>query len=111
MWFRSRFRSRTDCRGSAIPPPPSAGLRAGRVCPTRRAARAVDLERLLASIFGNSPYLSELLLSEPAVLGRMLEVGPDAALDALLAEHAAEPPGNRAKLMGDLRRTKRRVAC
>ena len=78
----------------AVPCSPSAG----------------DLERLLASIFGNSPYLSELLLSEPGVLRRMLEVGPDAALDALLAEHAAEPPGSRAKLMGDLRRTKRRVA-
>ncbi|HEX6113475.1 MAG TPA: bifunctional [glutamine synthetase] adenylyltransferase/[glutamine synthetase]-adenylyl-L-tyrosine phosphorylase [Geminicoccaceae bacterium] len=71
---------------------------------------AVDLEPLLASIFGNSPYLSELLLREPAVLKRMLEVGPDAALDALLAEHAAEPPGNRARLMGNLRRAKRRVA-
>ena len=70
----------------------------------------VDLERLLASIFGNSPYLSELLLSEPAVLRRMLEDGPDAALDALLAEHVTEPPGNRAKVMGNLRRTKRRVA-
>ena len=79
---------------AAVPCSPSAG----------------DLERLLASIFGNSPYLSELLLSEPGVLRRMLEVGPDAALDALLAEHAAEPPGSRAKLMGDLRRTKRRVA-
>ena len=74
------------------------------------ASKAVDLEPLLASIFGNSPYLSELLLGEPAVLGRMLEVGPDAALDLLLAERAAEPPGNRARLMGDLRRTKRRVA-
>ena len=70
----------------------------------------VDLERLLASIFGNSPYLSELLLSEPPVLRRVLEDGPDAALDALLAEHVTEPPGNRAKVMGNLRRTKRRVA-
>ena len=68
------------------------------------------LEPLLASIFGNSPYLSELLLSEPAVLGRMLEIGPDAALDGVLADEAAEPPGNRARLMGNLRRTKRRLA-
>ena len=70
----------------------------------------LDLDRLLAGIFGNSPYLSELLLSEPAVLRSMLAQGPDAALEALLAEHAAEPPGQRTKLMERLRRTKRRVA-
>ena len=40
----------------------------------------------------------------------MLAQGPDAALEALLAEHAAEPPGQRTKLMARLRRTKRRVA-
>ncbi|HLT01535.1 MAG TPA: bifunctional [glutamine synthetase] adenylyltransferase/[glutamine synthetase]-adenylyl-L-tyrosine phosphorylase, partial [Geminicoccaceae bacterium] len=70
----------------------------------------VDGERLLASVFGNSPYLSELLLSEPAVLARMLEAGPDAALDWLLAEHAAEPSDNRARVMARLRRAKRRLA-
>jgi [glutamine synthetase] adenylyltransferase / [glutamine synthetase]-adenylyl-L-tyrosine phosphorylase len=73
-------------------------------------SKAIDLEPLLASIFGNSPYLSELLLGDPAVLSRMLAVGPDAALDLLLAQHVAEPPGNRARLMADLRRTKRGVA-
>jgi glutamate-ammonia-ligase adenylyltransferase len=72
--------------------------------------RDLDVERLLAGIFGNSPYLSELLLSEPAVLTGMLAHGPDRALEQLLAEHAAEPPGNRARLMANLRRTKRRVA-
>ena len=67
-------------------------------------------DQLLTGIFGNSPYLSELLLSEPAVLRRMLADGPDVALEALLAEHAAEAPGNRNKVMANLRRTKRRVA-
>jgi glutamate-ammonia-ligase adenylyltransferase len=73
-------------------------------------SKAIDLEPLLAGIFGNSPYLSELLLAEPTVLRRMLEVGPDAALDLLLADHLAAPSGNRARLMADLRRTKRRLA-
>src|SRR5918994_698230 len=72
--------------------------------------REVDSERLLAGIFGNSPYLSELLLSEPAVLKSVLAQGPDAALEAIFPEHAAEPPGNRTKVMAHLRRTKRRVA-
>ena len=72
--------------------------------------RDLDAERLLASIFGNSPYLSELLLSEPAVLSSVLADGPDVALAALLAEHAAEPPGNRTKVMANLRRSKRRLA-
>ena len=80
--------------------------------PDRPAATRpdVDSERLLAGIFGNSPYLSDLLLGEPAVLESMLAEGPDGALEALLAAHAAEPTGNRAKLMAKLRRTKRRVA-
>jgi [glutamine synthetase] adenylyltransferase / [glutamine synthetase]-adenylyl-L-tyrosine phosphorylase len=73
-------------------------------------AHDLDLERLLAGIFGNSPYLSELLLSEPALLRSMLAQGPDAALEALLAEQVAEPPGHRTKLMTSLRLTKRRVA-
>ena len=72
--------------------------------------RDLDAERLLASIFGNSPYLSELLLSEPAVLSSVLADGPDVALAALLAEHGAEPPGNRTKVMANLRRSKRRLA-
>ena len=72
--------------------------------------RDPDLERLLAGIFGNSPYLSELLLGEPAVLRNMLAQGPDVTLEALLAEHAAALPGNRTKLMAELRRTKRSVA-
>jgi [glutamine synthetase] adenylyltransferase / [glutamine synthetase]-adenylyl-L-tyrosine phosphorylase len=70
----------------------------------------LELDRLLRSIFGNSPYLSEALLAEPPVLKSVLVDGPDAALEALLADHAAEPPGNRAKLMASLRRTKRRLA-
>ena len=72
--------------------------------------RDFDSQHLLKAIFGNSPYLSELLLSEPAVLTSLLAEGPDVALEALLAEHAAEAPGNRIKLMANLRRTKRRLA-
>jgi glutamate-ammonia-ligase adenylyltransferase len=69
-----------------------------------------DAERLLAGIFGNSPYLSELLLSEPAVLKSVLAEGPDLALEAVLAEHGTERSENRTKVMANLRRTKRQVA-
>jgi glutamate-ammonia-ligase adenylyltransferase len=73
-------------------------------------ARDLDAAPLLSAVFGNSPYLSELLLSEPAVLSDMLAQGPDATLERLLAEHASDPAGNRNKVMAQLRRTKRRVA-
>ena len=68
------------------------------------------LERLLAGIFGNSPYLSESLLAEPAFLKTVLADGPDAALEALMAKRAADAPAPRTRLMTDLRRAKRRLA-
>ncbi|MGH6896484.1 MAG: bifunctional [glutamine synthetase] adenylyltransferase/[glutamine synthetase]-adenylyl-L-tyrosine phosphorylase [Geminicoccaceae bacterium] len=70
----------------------------------------IDPERLLAGIFGNSPYLSELLIAEPTLLKRVLADGPGAALELVLAEHAPEPPASRARLMAELRRTRRRLA-
>jgi [glutamine synthetase] adenylyltransferase / [glutamine synthetase]-adenylyl-L-tyrosine phosphorylase len=70
----------------------------------------VDPDRLLAGIFGSSPYLSELLIAEPTLLKSVLADGPDAALEAVLAEHPSEPSINRTRLMAELRRTKRRVA-
>ena len=77
----------------------------------QKSARDLDLERLLAGIFGNSPYLSELLLSEPAVLRSMLAQGPDAALESA-ARRARRPsrPASAPSSWRDLRRTKRRVA-
>ena len=46
-------------------PDPLAGL------PPR--AGGIDAERLLAAVFGNSPYLSEALLAEPDILGALLQ--------------------------------------
>jgi [glutamine synthetase] adenylyltransferase / [glutamine synthetase]-adenylyl-L-tyrosine phosphorylase len=69
-----------------------------------------EVDRLLASVFGNSPYLSESLLAEPAYLKEILADGPDAALEQLLAERPPDPSLSRAKLMAELRRAKRRLA-
>jgi glutamate-ammonia-ligase adenylyltransferase len=70
----------------------------------------IDPHRLLESIFGNSPYLSDSVIAEPAILKGLLADGPDATLDGLLSGLLTEPPGNRTKLMADLRRTRRRLA-
>jgi [glutamine synthetase] adenylyltransferase / [glutamine synthetase]-adenylyl-L-tyrosine phosphorylase len=78
--------------------------------PLTGIGNGIDPDRLLAGIFGNSPYLSESLIAEPPLLRRVLADGPDAALENLLAEHAPEPPASRARLMAELRRTKRRLA-
>ena len=41
---------------------------------------------LLTAVFGNSPYLTRLILRDPEILPRLLRVGPEAALDELIAE-------------------------
>jgi len=69
-------------------------------------------KRLLASIFGNSPFLSDVAVKEWAFLTRLVEEGPDPLLDEIAA--AIEMPGylgeDRAGLMRRLRVAKRRVA-
>ena len=85
----------------------------GRVS-SRRAARRADapddLQRALAAIFGNSPYLGESLLAEPDVLRRLLAEGPDQAIDGLIEDAGDTPLGSRQRCMAALRRHKRRVA-
>ena len=68
--------------------------------------------RLLASLFGNSPFLTQCSLREPGFLMRLVQRGPDAtfaeveaALNADLTEDR-----DRAYLMRRLRVAKRRVA-
>jgi glutamate-ammonia-ligase adenylyltransferase len=73
-------------------------------------ADGVDPERLLAAVFGNSPYLSEALLAEPDLLSALLRDGPDATLEAVLEELRLEPGVRRARLMALLRQSKRRLA-
>jgi len=73
-------------------------------------ALPVDPDALLHAVFGNSPYLSELLLAEPWIFDRLLRAGPDAVLADLLGELDALGPGNRSRLMAALRQSKRRFA-
>jgi glutamate-ammonia-ligase adenylyltransferase len=74
------------------------------------AALGIDVERLLAAVFGNSPYLSAGLLAEPAVLRALLRDGPDAVGRSVLEELQAEPGVRRARMMALLRQSKRRLA-
>ncbi len=70
-----------------------------------------DGRRLLEAVFGNSPFLTQCLLREPAFLRSLLDTGPDRAFEELLATATAEmaeaaPPA----LMRGLRATRRRAA-
>lgn len=96
------------------PWPLPADAHAARVFAERFAAaapgHAVPAE-LLAAIGGNSPYLAELSLREPALLQAAAQRGPDAVCDAALAELGRLPPGlSRAELADALRQAKRHVA-
>ena len=78
----------------------------------RGFAESAEGAALLSALGGNSPFLSDLAVREPAVLldaaaGR----GPDAALaDALDALRRADPAGGREAVGAALRVAKRRVA-
>ena len=69
--------------------------------------------RLLSSVFANSPYLSQSLISDPGFARLTLESGPDAACRAA-HEEAADRTGfaeeSLADIMLRLRRAKRRAA-
>ncbi len=68
--------------------------------------------RLLATVFGNSPYLSHALITEPAVLRRMLQALPTPAFTEILDGLIGDAAGctDRADLMRLLRIAKRRAA-
>ena len=67
---------------------------------------------VLTSIFGNSPYLTQSCLKEPAFLVRLCQHGPEATFAELLARLNREvTPGlARSALMATLRAEKRRAA-
>jgi [glutamine synthetase] adenylyltransferase / [glutamine synthetase]-adenylyl-L-tyrosine phosphorylase len=69
-------------------------------------------KKLLSAVFGNSPFLTQCCLFEPAFLRRLLDQGADAGFAALMRELAAEVDGqtDMAALMKSLRISKRRVA-
>lgn len=73
---------------------------------------AAEGQALLAAIFGNSPFLGQCALREPAFIETLLDQGADAAFDGLLAglraQCAAET--NMDRLMKALRIGKRRAA-
>ncbi len=68
--------------------------------------------RLLASLFGNSPYLTQCCLREPGFLAQLVERGPDTAFAEILTRlnRGLPPTTPRAALMQALRVEKRRAA-
>ncbi len=69
-------------------------------------------KRLLASIFGNSPFLSGVAVKEWAFLTRLVEQGPDAFFDDIAAgiEKTEDLGEDTAAVMRHLRVARRRVA-
>jgi glutamate-ammonia-ligase adenylyltransferase len=69
-------------------------------------------KRLLAAVFGNSPFLSRIAAAEWGFLTRLAEAGPDPLFDELRAATTRQGDGgeNTAELMRRLRIAKRRVA-
>ena len=68
--------------------------------------------RLLSSLFGNSPFLTQCCLTEPDLLMRLVQQGPEASLadvEGGLNRHLATA-ADRPALMRTLRVAKRRVA-
>jgi len=65
---------------------------------------------LLDSLFGNSPFLGQAVLLEPAFLRDLLRRGPEAAFETVLAEVAAAGADDRGGLMRALRLAKRRAS-
>jgi glutamate-ammonia-ligase adenylyltransferase len=76
----------------------------------RRFAKTPQGAAVLAALGGNAPYLADLALREPATLVSAIKTGPDASLEALMAELSQPPRGDRATLMQALRLAKRRAA-
>ncbi len=76
-----------------------------------RLAGRPAVRALLASLGGNSPYLSDLAATEPAALRAVVTSGPQAVVDdALAVVHAVPPFSRREHVAAALRRAKRIVA-
>jgi glutamate-ammonia-ligase adenylyltransferase len=68
---------------------------------------------LLAAVFGNSPYLAEILAQDPGFARALLTQGPDTAIAGLLEELRRlrlDPETEASSLMPRLRAAKRRAA-
>ncbi len=78
---------------------------------SRAPEAPVDIGGLLAAIGGNSPFLTELALREPAALLSIDANGPDAVCDAALGALATLAPTlKRPQIAAGLRAAKRHVA-
>ncbi len=68
----------------------------------------------LAAVFGNSPFLSQVLIREQPFFRCLVETGPEISLQKLLTDLETQvvelPPGDSARLMPLLRIAKRRAA-
>ena len=78
----------------------------------KRLVRMKSATHALAAIFGNSPYLADCALRDPAVIVALLVDGPDKVFRRLAADLAAtyRAPTAIADLMAGLRIAKRRAA-
>jgi hypothetical protein len=76
------------------------------------AADDAPARRILEACFGNSPFLCQCLLREPAVLRRVIEDGPDAALAEAFdtVRNAVGTDLDSPRVMRALRIAKRQVA-
>jgi len=88
------------------------GLAQWRATPHAPLANDPVGQRLLAALFGNSPYLSQIALDDPDYLAEILNQPPEAALDALFAatRQAAAEAERAADLFAPFRRAKARLA-
>ena len=95
-------------------PEPTDQAAAGRFADDFRARTGVEdasLAGLLACLGGNSPYLADLALREPATLLAIVAAGPDAVCDQALGGLAKlNPDMARADIAAGLRAAKRAVA-
>jgi len=71
-----------------------------------------DIGPLLRGVWANSPFLTHCLAHEPAMLRRILQIGPDAAFAELIAglDRDFRAESDPARLMTGLRRAKRQGA-
>jgi glutamate-ammonia-ligase adenylyltransferase len=83
------------------------GLRLATALPGHPAGR-----RLLEAVFGNSPFLSQCLLSDPVFAVELLELGPDTTFARLKDDLQRRVFGetDRNRLMRELRVAKRRAS-
>ena len=71
---------------------------------------ASPARHLLASLFGNSPFLDRCILNEPVFAARLCEEAPETVLSGLLARVSEARDAPAADLMRELRIARRRLA-